>query len=164
MTGAEKLRKARAVALVFALNITAPVTAIEEAPPPPILTSVKLELTATLGDGEAKVMPDGAVLPYVVGTSCYGWKVKFTPVDSDVLLEEKLVLPRPPASWGDDTNATVAADRLSARTPITANNYAGTAANTWCVAPGDPRGAYRIVVRHGSRVLGVVRFTLGTPR
>lgn len=149
---------------MLALGVVTPATAIEEAPPPPLLTSVKLELTATLGDGEAKVMPDGAVLPYVVGTSCYGWKLKFTPVDGEVQLEEQMVLPRPPASWGDDANATVAADRLSARTPITADSSSGTASNTWCVAPGDPRGAHRIVVRHGRRVLGVLRFTLGTPR
>jgi hypothetical protein len=153
----------QAAALLLALSLAAPVAAIEEAPPPPLLTGVKLELTATLGDGETKVVPNGAVLPYVVGTSCYGWRVKFTPVEDDVQLEEKLILPSAPATWAEDMNSTVAADRRSARTPITANAYGGNAANTWCVAPGDPRGSYRFVVRHGRRVLGTLNFTVGTP-
>lgn len=149
--------------MLLVLSMAAPVAAIEEAPPPPLLTSVKLELTATLGDGEAKVVPNGAVMPYVVATSCYGWRLKFTPVDDEVMLEERLILPAAPASWAEDMNSTVAADRLSARTPITANAYGGSANNTWCVAPGDPRGTYRFVVRHGGRVLGTLNFTVGAP-
>ena len=155
--------KPRAAAALLALGLAAPAAAIEEAPPPPLLTAVKLELTATLGDGETKVVPNGAVLPYVVQTSCYGWRLKFTPVEGEVQLEEKLVLPAPPASWSDEMNSTVAADRLSARTPVTANANAGNASNSWCVAPGDPRGSYRFVVRHGNRVLGVLNFTVGAP-
>lgn len=155
--------KPKGAALLLALSLAAPAAAIEEAPPPPLLTAVKLELTATLGDSETKVVPNGAVLPYVVETSCYGWRLKFTPVDAEVQLEERLILPSAPATWAEDMNSTVAADRLSARTPISANTYAGNAENTWCVAPGDPRGPYRFVVRHGTRVLGTLSFTIGLP-
>lgn len=149
--------------MLLALGATTPVAAIEEQPAPPLLTAVKLELTGQLGEGEVKVLPDGANIPYIVGTSCVGWRLRFTPVSGSVQLEEQMILPAPAVTWPDETNTTIAADGLSARTPIVADASAGVAANSWCVAPGDPRGRHRFVVRHGRRVLGVLTFTVGVP-
>ncbi len=153
--------KPQFAAALLALTIAGPAAAIEDQPDPPMLTAVKLELTTQILGGETKVVPNGSVLPYIVSSSCYGWRLSFTPIEDDVQLEERLTLPGPAVRWGEETNSTIAEDRRSATTPINADTYGGTAENSWCVSPGDPRGRYRFVVRHGKRVLGMVSFTLG---
>src|SRR5688572_26068515 len=113
-------------------------------------------------DGGVTVAP-ATTIPHVVGRSCYNWVVRFHPVERQVVLTEVLTLPGPAPQWnvtGGETSE-VAEDRASASTERRFDGRDGVATGGWCVAEGDPVGAYRFVIRQGGRDVAKFDFTVG---
>ena len=117
------------------------------------------ELTLFAGvPGAAAPVAPGGTIPYRVGTSCYGWLLKFAPVAETVEVEEVLTLPQAARQWGAADGSEVADDNKSARTVVRVAGQQGSAQHSWCVAEGDPEGPYRFAISRDGRKVGELRF------
>jgi len=103
-------------------------------------------------DGHTQTSTD-TVVPYLPGSSCYHWYVRFdAATKDDVTLVETFRLPEPLAAWqnyvNDPTSITqVAADAQGAITTVTAApDEDGWVSHGWCVAEGDPLGPHTISI------------------
>ena len=104
-------------------------------------------------------------VPYQPGRACYAWTIRVRPEQRLVAIREEFVLPAPAREWNSDADGTftVAPDRRSAVSTLAEGLDDGLLTNGWCVADGDPLGAYRIRVYDGETLLGQFDFavTLG---
>lgn len=89
------------------------------------------------------------------GTSCYNWVIAVPPEDRSIAIREEFRLPAPAAEWNSapEEGLDVAADRRSGVTRFDVSLAEGLITHGWCVAKGDPLGAYRIRVYAGGRLL-----------
>lgn len=105
-------------------------------------------------------------IPFEPGISCYRWVLRVKPGKQVVPLREILTLPAPAAHWGgvdgDPESATsLTSDRSVGTTSLLDSIDDGELSNRWCVAEGDPEGAYSIEVHTGDRLLHRFEFTVG---
>ena len=125
------------------------------------LEHASLSLFSFPGIGEPlREEPAGAAIPYRPGTSCYGWRLTFDPVDAQVTLNELLLLPEPAQSWGGSGRSVIADDLMSSSTQWIVSGQRGKAEKSWCVLQGDPVGTYKFVVSDKDGELGRVDFRL----
>jgi len=126
------------------------------------LTINRLGLFSEEADsGRIEELEPYAVIPYRVGTSCYGWVLYFEPVDGTVELDEILRLPAPATEWNDDVGGSIIADDgQSARTHLEFEGQSGVATNAWCVADGDPEGQYVFTLFFQRKQVGQLPFRL----
>ena len=92
---------------------------------------------------------------YRPGDSCWEWVIDVAPEDRERHFEEVLQLPGPASDWSSgetpELEVEVAPDHQSARVdhvlPAGATEFSGS----WCIAAGDPLGAYAIRVSDGEQ-------------
>ena len=94
-------------------------------------------------------------IPYRPGDSCFSWGLRIEPQDRERTFEEVLRLPGPATDFSGDgeTQVEVSQDRTSATVqhPLAAGQ--SEIGGSWCIAPGDPLGEYRITVSDGATVI-----------
>jgi hypothetical protein len=102
-------------------------------------------------------------IPYLINNSCYHWVIHFTPGVGTMEIDEEVQLPAPAPLWGSDPDnpSIISPDKSSAITRRTINLADGMATNGWCVAKGDPKGAYSYTLRYKSEILTRLDFTVG---
>ena len=115
-----------------------------------VTESIFLSVMQTPG---GEVVRESTRIPYRPGDSCFGWGLRVEPQDRERTFEEVLRLPAPATNFGGDdgTQVEVSPDRTTAT--VRHNLAAGQTEieSSWCIAPGDPLGAYHIIVYDGSR-------------
>lgn len=106
-------------------------------------------------------------IPYEPIMSCYRWVLRVEPQHRLVPLREVFQLPAPAKQWGGvdgdpESPTSVAGDRSGATTQLLDSIEDGELSNSWCVADGDPQGAYTISVFAGEQLLHRFDFTVGS--
>ena len=145
-----KMRVLSVVALLLAvLALPSPARAGEGGS---ALKNAKVEFyVSKAGKGGEQRLYPWRQIPNAVGTTCYGWRLRWTPFDGQMTVEERLLLPAAAPNWGADGDVSVAADRASSIKRVTVPGNSIYAANSWCVAQGDPPGRYRLELWHAGR-------------
>jgi len=146
-------KAAAAVALAVLLGAMSTPRAVQELK----VTNFGLYSDLIAEGGEIEGLQPYAVIPYHVGTSCYGWELGFEPVTGTVELDEVLKLPGP-GQWNGDANSVVDADEDSARTHLQFDGQYGFASHSWCVAEGDPEGQYVFTLFFKGKQIGQLPF------
>jgi hypothetical protein len=125
----------------------------------PRLQVIEFRLYETDGaDGTQRDIPAGGIMRF--GPSiCYGWVLEFKPINARFVLTETLQLPASAKRWGS-TDVRVNANRSRGVTQINVDGRSGQAEHSWCVADGDPEGAYRFTVKHQGQIVGDAKFGL----
>ena len=136
------------------------------------LSSVPLKVTRAHfyvdivhGDGTVTTVETLRV-PNVVGKSCYRWELRVPPRRGVTAVTEVMILPARPQVWGGVDGTPESPTRLSpsrrtATTPLFVPTINGKFGHGWCVAEGDPEGAYLIEVYQGRTRLRTFRFSVG---
>jgi hypothetical protein len=104
-------------------------------------------------------------VPNVVGQS-YGWVARVEPRSESVSWSEELTLPTAPRVWGaaqGSPGVAVSDDRGTALTRGTLPAGGTELFHFWGVAPGDPSGTYRIVVKLSDGVVAEFEFEVVDP-
>ena len=160
-------------AILLSLVGTVPpdLTQPERVPPAPSqvrpVTVKAARFLSNVTDGKGRTRAtETRTIPYRVGTSCYSWEILIEPRDTFTVVEERFTLPAPARQWGGvDAGAngttSVNEDRRIASTTLGVEAGGDTITHGWCVAPGDPRGPYRIEVYDDTRLLHRFDFTVG---
>ena len=100
------------------------------------------------------------VIPLVVDQS-YGWVAEVKTRMECVKVREELTLPNEPKTWGDpdpQLKQSISRDGRTATTEACLKPINGVIAQSWSVAPGDPRGAYIVRVWIEDQAPRVFRF------
>lgn len=101
---------------------------------------------------------------YRPGDSCWEWVVNVEPADRARRFTEVLLLPGPASDFSSDEapeiRVEVAPDRRSARVEHDLSAGENEIGGSWCIAVGDPLGAYAITVSDGDRELMRFDFTV----
>lgn len=119
-------------------------------------------LSVTMREDAAPIVTEADFIPYVVGTSCYHWVIRFVPVQQEIVLHEALVLPAPAEQWGvEGQNTQVNQQRSASLTEHRIDGRQGIASNGWCVAQGDPVGRYEFTIRKEGVEIARLKFTVG---
>ncbi len=141
---------------------------------PLIVAAAPVRVTGTMLVHES-VSPNGSLvevrtsrIPYIVGSSCYRWTIRFKASAGQRTFTEKFTLPGSATNWGGNegkgnVQTKVSPDRAAARTPVFVNLADGMATNGWCVAEGDPAGRYKIEVYDAKRLLHRFDFDVVLP-
>lgn len=130
----------------------------------PAIEIVETKLLATMQSSDSQpVVTETNRIPYVVGSSCYNWMIRFKPVAGPVVFEEELQLPAAASNWGlnPDEPSVVNPEKSGA---VTAREFAGEeglAIAGWCVAKDDPVGPYRFLIRYNGREIHRFDFIVG---
>jgi hypothetical protein len=104
-------------------------------------------------------------VPNVVGQS-YGWVARVDPRAQTVSWSEELTLPNAPRVWGGaqgSPDVAVSDDQTAALTRGTLPAGGTELFHFWDVAPGDPLGRYRIVVKLSDGVVAEFEFEVVDP-
>lgn len=89
------------------------------------------------------------VVPHVPDQG-YGWVIVVESTKPTVRVQEEFTLPRAPATWGSpepDTQRALSKDGRTLTTIREVEPQDGVVSQAWAIAPGDPKGRYRIRVR-----------------
>lgn len=136
--------------------------AAQPATPAPDIAVIDQSLVSMMTENGALTSTPTDNMPYAVGTSCYHWAVKYTPVEGEVTLTEELRLPGPARNWDfTGTDTVVNPQGSGAITTRRFNGSTGGATAGWCVAKDDPMGSYRYIIRQGEREIARFDFTVG---
>jgi hypothetical protein len=87
-------------------------------------------------------------LPLRDGQS-FGWRIKVQTTKKRVLVQEEVILPSEPKTWGDpepDLKRRTSPDGRMATSQYELEPQAGYIFNSWVVTTGDPRGTWIIRV------------------
>ena len=79
----------------------------------------------------------------------YGWLIQLRTDKPKIRWKEEFTLPAKPNTWGDPEPIGARTVSSDGRVSVTEREVApdrGTIFNVWTVAPGDPKGRYRIRV------------------
>jgi len=145
----------KSLAVVLALTMASPGGAEAD------LGNTRFEAFAVdLKRSTPRLIRDGDRVIHRVGSSCYMWRLSFSPTEQPVELRETLTLPGRAPSWGANPSTTVAPNMSSAETMVSADGRTGHASNQWCIAAGDPQGLYRFDVHSADKLVGSVKFYL----
>ncbi len=100
-----------------------------------------------------EVVRESTRIPYRPGDSCFSWGLRIAPQDRERIFEEVLRLPAPATDFGGngETEVQVSADRSTATVRHTLAAGQSEIEGSWCIAAGDPLGAYQISVTDGAR-------------
>lgn len=93
--------------------------------------------------GEPGFVPTN-VVPYRANQS-YGWVMMVRTNQTQVKWREEFTLPEAPSTWGPPEQQGKRYMSDDGRTTVTervVTPYRGTIANSWSIAPGDPKGRY----------------------
>jgi hypothetical protein len=104
-------------------------------------------------------------VPNVVGQA-YGWFARIDAHSDGVSWSEELTLPSAPHLWGGtqgNPGVAVSDDRTVALTRGTVPFGGNELSHFWVVAPGDPTGSYRIVVKLSDGVVAEFEFEVVDP-
>ncbi|MGZ8361360.1 MAG: hypothetical protein ACXWUX_12635 [Allosphingosinicella sp.] len=105
--------------------------------------------------------PDGDLvtetsrIPYRPRASCFAWVLEMLPADGERIFSEVLQLPDAAPDWTSDEGleVDVSADGRSGAIEHRLPAGESELSSSWCIAPGDPLGAYQVTVREGDRLL-----------
>lgn len=121
-------------------------------------------------DGKSETQAS-LVVPFLPGQACYYWYLQTAEKGVEVTYTERLVLPRPPASFGDlsvvDEGAlgptTIEDDGRTAVTVRRDMTDQGWFGHGWCIVEGDPLGPSRIEVLIEGELVRAFDFTVVAP-
>ena len=107
----------------------------------------------TLPDGE--VLRESTTLVPLMPGACYNWRLQLGKVKTALDITEVYTLPAAPQSWelGEDSTIVISDDKLSATSSLKITPLDGWIQNGWCVAAGDPEGAYSFDIFSGGTLL-----------
>ncbi len=88
----------------------------------------------------------------------YGWRVWVRSRRPALHVEEELMLPTPPQSWGVSPAVRLWRDQRGATTTLSLDARTGLLENWWWFAKGDPVGRYTMLVRLEGVEIGKVVF------
>lgn len=88
----------------------------------------------------------------------YGWRVRVRTPRARVKMEEVLMLPTPPRSWGISSAVRLWRDQRGATTTLMVDANSGVLENWWMFSEGDPTGKYTMHVRIEGVEVGHVVF------
>ena len=159
----------KATLTVFAtcVGLAVPQPNVANAKPDPTarVIATGFRLTSTQIDtGKTTEVPPGGVVAYRVEKSCYNWLLTFKPFAGQAGLTEKLLLPGRATVWNsasDEQPTKVKRRGKRGVTQLVADGSTGFATNGWCVARGDPAGAYRFIIKQGGRTVAKISFIVG---
>src|SRR5512133_3519633 len=110
------------------------------------VTSAQFGIFCQSETGAVSFMPSSTV-PLVVGQG-YGWIINLKTDKRTVHWREEFTLPSAPTSWGtpnEEFQPSISPDRkVSVLEQDASLEQASLIFNTWAVAPGDPKGRYKI--------------------
>ena len=123
------------------------------------------EFDVLMSDGQGNVQTvQSNVVPLIPGTVCYGWRIRLGGGDKLLKITEIFALPAAPKIWsgeGDQFSPSkITKDRRTSVTTQFFPMHDGWFGHPWCVAPGDPVGAYTIEVYLGQQLLHEFDFTV----
>ena len=94
---------------------------------------------------------------YRPGESCWEWVVTVEPTEKERRFTEMLEMPGTAADWSSDEtpefHVEVEPDHRTARVEHVLPAGESDVSGSWCIAAGDPLGAYAITVSDGDREL-----------